>query len=241
MSDLQRISSFIRSFYPDETGMLNDLYIDAVSRGVPVIRQDTKELLRLLLSMKKPKRILEIGTAVGFSALFMSSCCPEAEIVTMELDPARAEEAGGNFRRFTSGDPSGTPQGNDPEKAVDEEKEDCPGRIRLLEGDASALLPQLEGSFDFFFVDAAKGQYIVYLPEVLRLAAPGAVILSDNVLQDGTILESHFLVEKRDRTIHDRMREYLRALINTPELTTSILPVGDGVAVSHVAEREQDE
>ena len=212
MDDMTRVRSFILSHYGDEEPWLQELYNDAVGRDIPVIRQDTKELLRLLLSMHKPQKILEIGTAVGFSALFMAECCPDAEIVTMELDPERAEEARGHFR----------------EKGA--------GRIRLIEGDAAKLLPELSERFDFFFVDAAKAQYIVYLPEILKLSAPGAVILSDNVLQEGNVLESHFQVEKRDRTIHDRMREYLRTLTHTPGLTTCILDVGDGVAVTQVGQ-----
>jgi len=210
MNDFERIRSFILSRYMDEEGELQELYESAVSRGIPVIRRDTVKLLRLLLEMNKPKRILEIGTAVGYSALLMTSCLPDVEIVTMELDHERAEEAGANFKKMK-----------------------C-HHIRLLEGDAAKLLPELDGTFDLIFVDAAKAQYIMYLPEMLRLSRAGTVILSDNVLQEGNILESHFLVEKRDRTIHDRMREYLDALTHSEGLVTSILPVGDGVAVSCV-------
>ena len=212
MNDYERIRSFIRSYYTDENGGLQELYNSAVSRGVPVIRQDTRELLRLLLEMNKPEKILEIGTAVGYSALFMASCLPGAEIVTMELDPERAAEARANFDSMQ-----------------------C-SRIKLMEGDAAELLKELDGIFDFIFVDAAKAQYIVYLPEMIRLSHPGTVILSDNVLQEGNILESHFLVEKRDRTIHDRMRDYLNKITHTEGLVTSIMPVGDGVAVTYLKE-----
>ena len=213
-----RVSSFIRSFYPDDEGFLRELYASAKEKRIPVIREDTRELFRLLLSMRKPYRILEIGTAVGYSALLMHSCCPEALITTMELDPERIREAGTNF-----------------EKAgvlaeVEEE-----GKILLLKGDAAKLLKTLTGGYDFIFVDAAKAQYPVYLQELLRLSESGTVILSDNVLQEGNILESHFSVEKRDRTIHDRMREYLFTITHTEGLTTSILPVGDGVAVTYVS------
>ena len=208
---MDRIRSFILSHYRDEEGKLQELYASAVSRGIPVIREDTKELLKLLLKMKKPGKILEIGTAVGFSSIFMASCLPEAEITTMELDHERVTEAEENIRNIQMSH-----------------------RIHLMEGDAAKLLTELSGTYDFIFVDAAKAQYIVYLPLLLRLSHAGTVILSDNVLQDGNILESHFLVEKRDRTIHGRMREYLKALANTPGLVTSIMPVGDGVAVTVV-------
>ena len=222
MQDYERIRSLILSFGKDETGTLGELYRDAVTRGVPVIRPDTKELLRLLLLMHKPKRILEIGTAVGFSALFMASCLPEVQITTLELDTDRAAEAGGHIREFG-----------------------YESRIHVVPGDAAELLqkmvknPSTRGTdeaeqFDFVFIDAAKAQYGEYLTLTLPLVGDGSVIVSDNVLQDGSILESHFLVEKRDRTIHDRMREYLKRLTDTPGLTTSILPVGDGVAVTYV-------
>ena len=213
-----RVSSFIRSFYPDDEGFLRELYASAKERRIPVIREDTRELFRLLLSMKKPGRILEIGTAVGYSALLMHSCCPKASITTMELDPERIGEAKANFEKC----------------GVLAEKEE-EGKILLMEGDAAELLKSLDGVYDFIFVDAAKAQYPVYLQELLRLSESGTVILSDNVLQEGNILESHFSVEKRDRTIHDRMREYLFKITHTEGLTTSILPEGDGVAVTYVS------
>ena len=247
MKDYERIRSFIQSFEKDEEDMLGEIYRDAVSRGVPVIRPDTKELLRLLLLMQKPKRILEIGTAVGFSALFMARVVQDTRITTLELDPERVAEAEENIRRA----------GEDT-------------RITVMQGDAAALLMQMSVGFrvneeeknekilrgfleepqdvgmrtddelyDFVFIDAAKAQYGEYLTRVLPLVRKGAVIVSDNVLQDGSVLESHFLVEKRDRTIHDRMRDYLKRLTDTEGLVTSVLPVGDGVAVTFVEERTE--
>ena len=105
-------------------------------------------------------------------------------------------------------------------------------KITLLEGDAGEILAGLSGSFDFIFMDAAKGQYINWLPDILRLLRDGGLLMSDNVLQDGTIMESRYAVERRDRTIHERMREYLHTLKHMDEFETSILPVGDGVALS---------
>jgi predicted O-methyltransferase YrrM len=105
-------------------------------------------------------------------------------------------------------------------------------QITLLEGDAAEILPTLEESFDLIFMDAAKGQYIHFMPQVLRLLNSGGVLVSDNVLQDGDILESHYVVERRQRTIHKRMREYLYELTHNEELVTAILPVGDGITVS---------
>ena len=105
-------------------------------------------------------------------------------------------------------------------------------QITLLEGDAGEILKTLSGTYDFIFMDAAKGQYINWLPDILRLMEKGSVLVSDNVLQEGDIIESRYLVERRNRTIYKRMREYLYELTHNPILVTSVLPVGDGAAVS---------
>ncbi len=210
MEDLTRVSSFIRSYIHDDAGHLGDIYRQAVSAGVPVIRPETRELLKTQLLLTKPVHILEIGTAVGYSALFMLQYTPEnAHITTIELSADRAEDARENIRSLDRQD-----------------------KITVLQGDAAEVLKTLDGSFDFAFVDAAKGQYITYLPEVMRLVRQGGLIVSDNVLQEGEVLESHFTVAKRDRTIHDRMRAYLYELCNNKQLETVILSVGDGVALS---------
>lgn len=206
-----RISSFIRSYIKDDEGKLGEIYSDAVKNGVPVIRPETRELLKTQLLIKKPYNILEIGTAVGYSSLYMSNYIPEnAHITTIELDTDRAETAVNNIKKL--------------------------GRSEIVEvicGDAAEVLRTLaDETYDFVFVDAAKGQYINYLPDVMRIIKQTGVIVSDNILQEGEILESHFTVEKRNRTIHDRMREYLYAISNDERLDTAILPVGDGVAIS---------
>ena len=105
-------------------------------------------------------------------------------------------------------------------------------KIKILEGDAADILPTLEGPYDVIFMDAAKGQYIHWLPDILRLLSANGVLFSDNVLQDGDIIESRYAVERRNRTIHARMREYLYTLTHMPELQTSVVPIGDGVALS---------
>ena len=101
-----------------------------------------------------------------------------------------------------------------------------------MEGDATEILKELEGPYDLIFMDAAKGQYIHFLPDVKRLLAPGAILVSDNVLQDGDIIESHYIVERRNRTIYKRMREYLYELTHSDELVTAVMPIGDGITVS---------
>ena len=217
IDDFSRITSFIRSMIEDDEGELGALYRQAVKDGVPVIRPEAKELLKTQLMMKKPKHVLEVGTAIGYSSLFMSNYLPEdADIVTLELDEERASQAEENITRFGKAD-----------------------RITVLRGDAAKLLTTLPDLYyDFVFVDAAKAQYIYYLPEVLRVCKPDGVIISDNILQEGDVLESHFLVEKRNRTIHDRMREYLYTITHHEALETALLSVGDGMAISIKKELE---
>ena len=205
----ERISVFAESLHASESHELRILERKALEEGIPIIRPHTRGLIQCLLEMLAPRRILEIGTAVGYSALVMHTYVPvPCEIITIERDGKRAVEARRNFEEFGA-------QG-----------------ITLLEGDAAQILPQLEGTFDLIFMDAAKGQYIRFLPEVIRLLRPGAVLLSDNVLKEGEILESKFAVTRRNRTIHKRMREYLSAISRDPRLRTVLLETGDGAALS---------
>lgn len=160
--------------------------------------------------MQKPKRILEVGTAVGFSAILMAEYNPyPCEIVTIENYEKRIPIARENFLRAG--------------------KEN---QITLIEGDATEVLKTLEEPFDMIFMDAAKGQYINFMPDILRLLKKDGVLVSDNVLQDGDIIESHFVVTRRNRTIHKRMREYLYELTHRDDLITAVLPIGDGITVS---------
>lgn len=206
----ERMVTFIHSLETENSAILETIEKEALDTFVPIIRKEMQSFLKVLLSMQKPLKILEVGTAVGFSAILMSEYAPEdCHITTIEKYEKRIPIARENFKR-----------------AGKEEK------ITLLEGDALEILKGLEDSFDFIFMDAAKGQYIYYMPEVLRLLRPGGVLVSDNVLQDGDIIESRFAVERRNRTIHSRMREYLYELKHDERLLTSIIPLGDGVAVS---------
>lgn len=206
----ERVVRYLHSLETGNGELLEQIEREALEGGVPIIRKETQSFLKVLLCIRKPKRVLEVGTAVGFSALLMSEyLSEEGKITTIENYEKRIQAAKANFRRAG--------------------KED---RITLLEGDAMEILKGLDGTYDFVFMDAAKGQYIHYLPEVLRILEDEGVLVSDNVMQDGNILESRFAVERRDRTIHSRMREYLYQLKHEPALLTSILPLGDGVAVS---------
>lgn len=206
----ERMTAYINSLNPGNTEILDEIEREALAAGVPIIRREMQSFLKFLLRTHKPLRILEVGTAVGFSAILMSEYAPEGcQITTIEKYEKRIPIAKENFIRAG--------------------KEN---RITLLEGDASDILKTLDGPYDLIFMDAAKGQYIYYLPELLRMLPRGGILVSDNVLQDGDVIQSRFAVERRNRTIHARMREYLYELTHCRELTTSVLPLGDGVTVS---------
>ena len=206
----ERVVSFIRSLNQEDDPLICELEKEARQQEVPIVRPETKELLKVLELQKNPQQLLEVGTAVGFSAIYMSRYMQTGgHITTIENYPPRIQKAKENFERAGVSD-----------------------RITLLEGDAAEILKTLQGPYDMIFMDAAKGQYIHFLPEVLRLLPVGGLLISDNVLQDGDVLESHSAITKRNRTIHSRMREYLYTIKHHPELETAIVPIGDGVAIS---------
>ena len=206
----ERMVTYIRSLERPENPVIEAIEQEALDSFVPIIRKETQSFLKVMMLMNRPARVLEVGTAVGFSAILMSEYLPEgSHITTIENYEKRIPIARNNFKR-----------------AGKEEQ------ITLLEGDAIEILKGLDGSFDLIFVDAAKGQYIHFLDDVLRLLAPEGVLVSDNVLQDGDVARSRYAIERRDRTIHKRMRDYLYTIKNHPQLETTILPVGDGVAIS---------
>ena len=206
----ERMITFINSLDHGLTPFLEELRQTATAENVPIIRREMQSFLKVLLRIQQPQRILEVGTAVGFSTILMAAYGPESgRITTIENYEKRIPVARENFHKSGYED-----------------------RIILLEGDAADVLKTLAGPYDFIFMDAAKGQYIHFLPEVLRLMRPGSVLISDNVLQEGDIIESHYIVERRKRTIYKRMRDYLRALKDDSRLETSIVPLGDGISIS---------
>lgn len=214
----ERIVSYINSLDSGDSDICEQIEQEALADDVPIIRQETGSLLKMLLSLKQPEKILEVGTAVGYSAILMSENMPPGcTITTIEKYEKRIPIAKNNFQRAGIAD-----------------------RVALLEGDAMEVMRTLEGPYDFIFMDAAKGQYIHFLEEVMRLLAPGGLLVTDNVLQEGDIVESRFGVIRRNRTIHGRMREYLRALTHDDRLVTSIVPIGDGVTLS-VKKKEVDD
>ena len=206
----ERYTTYLNSLYPEISPVLSDIRKEALATYVPIIRTETVNLLQTLIRMNQPKRILEVGAAVGFSACLMAETAgSDARITTIENYPPRIPIATANILRAG--------------------KEN---QITLLEGDAMEILPTLEGEFDFVFMDAAKGQYINFWPQIKRLTKTGGVVVTDNVLQDGDIIESRYAITRRNRTIHKRMRDYLYELTHDEAFSTTILPLGDGVSIS---------
>ena len=204
-------SSFIRGLLKEEKNpVVAEMMRYADRNMIPVLLPESAVFLEQMIFLKQPAKILEVGTAVGFSTLLMCEYGrPDLHITTIENYEKRIPLAEENFKKAGRED-----------------------QITFLKGDAGEILKKLEGSYDLIFMDAAKGQYIHWLPDVVRLLAPGGILMSDNVLQEGELIESHYLVERRNRTIYKRMRDYLFELKHHPQLTTSIIPLGDGVSVS---------
>lgn len=210
-----RIVSYIHSLESPNSPICEEIERYARQTHVPIIRKEMESFLKVMLLVKKPKRILELGTAIGYSAILMSEYMPkEATITTIENYEKRIPIARENIKKA--------------------QKED---KIQLLEGDASQIMDTLTQTYDFVFMDAAKGQYKKFLPQVMRLLENGGLLISDNVLQEGELTESRYAVTRRNRTIHSHMREYLYEVTHRPDLETTILPLGDGVALSYKREK----
>ncbi len=210
MVKTERTEKYIELTSEPLVGHLDDVRREALENGIPIVRPSVGNMLRFLMRTRKLVNILEIGTAVGFSALLMHEYNRDCRITTIENYEPRILKARENFEKY----------------APD-------GRIRLIEADAESVIRDMEdSSFDMVFLDAAKGQYIVLLPDIIRVLKKGGMLVSDNVLQDGDIIEPRAAVRRRDRTIYDRMREYLSAISLSDDLESIILPMADGVSVS---------
>lgn len=211
--DSERLELFLEKYREEPPEYVKMLEKEALAAKVPIIRRGTRDVLRYLLRTEKPLRVLEVGTAIGYSALFMKSCLPlKSHIWTIEKVEMRLVETKKNLAHY-----------------------DKEGIITLLEGDATEVLHQLaekEEEFDFIFMDAAKGQYMNFLPDIEKILARAGILVSDNIFHDGDIIESRYAVTRRDRTIHGRMREYLHVLMEKEEWETICLPVGDGMTIS---------
>ncbi|XME02785.1 O-methyltransferase [Lachnospiraceae bacterium C1.1] len=205
-----RCVAYINSLDMGNTPFLNDLEKKAKKARVPIIKKETQRLLKFLISAHAPQKILEIGAAVGFSSILMAEYSSEkTKITTIENYDKRIPLAKENI-----------------------ENSGYSSKIRLLEGNAEDILPTLEGGYDMIFIDAAKAQYPYYLKESVRLLDKGGLLVADNCLQEGDIFESKFAVERRDRTIHKRMREFLYDVSHDERFSTVILPIGDGVTTA---------
>lgn len=209
----ERIETFLDMYRQPVPEYIQKLEKWAIEHDVPVIRRGTRDVLRYLLRTKRPAHVLEVGTAIGYSSLFMKECLPEtSRITTVEKVEMRIREAKKNIASY-----------------------DKKGQICLMEGEAKDVLESLvhQGEhFDFVFMDAAKGQYLNFLPAVLQLMEPGAILVSDNIFHEGDVLQSRYAVMRRDRTIHERMREYLQVLSTHEQLETVCIPISDGMALS---------
>ena len=213
--DYERIATYLRSLEREDNELINDIESFAVEHMIPIAKRETVSFLQTIIKMKKPSRILEVGTCIAYSTILMAMAASDSMITTIEIGDTDYNIACENVKKAEDAD------------LIKK------GQIKLIKGDATDILPTLKAeSFDLVFMDAAKGQYISWLPETLRLMPSGGVLISDNVLQDETILESKFAIERRDRTIHKRMREYLYELKHNENLQTSIMPLGDGVALT---------
>ena len=180
----------------------------ALDREIPVADDETLQFLLLTVKALQPKRILEIGTAVGLSGLAMLLACPEARLTTMELEEDRYLEAKENFASLGIKD-----------------------RVTAYLGDAGEILAMMDGEYDFVFLDGPKAQYEKYLFDLKRLMKKGATLFADDVLLYGWVSGEEPTPQKR-HSIVDKIRSYLHTVTNDPELITSVLDVGDGVALS---------
>lgn len=203
------ILHYLRTEQKQLTGALGELEELAHENGVPVIPHETVVFLQFLLKQKQPKNVLEIGTAIGFSAsLIAETLGKDAKITTIDRFPVMIEKAKANFTKLGLED-----------------------QVTLLEGDAADLLSTLEGPYDFIFMDSAKSKYITFLPDCLRLLSDDGVLMVDDIFQAGTVLQPIEEIPRKNRSIHRHLNEFLEEVTKSPELTSTLLPLGDGVAL----------
>lgn len=203
------MEEYIRGLIKDRDGILKEIEDFARENGVPIVQKETGVFLEFMTSMKKPKRILELGTAIGFSSILMYEAAgTEPEIVTIERDERMIELANVNLNKFNLSD-----------------------KIKIEQGDCLEVLEKLNEPFDLIFMDAGKGHYNHFLPHCLRLLKEDGIIVADNVLFRGMVA-SQELVKRRKITIVKRMRTYLELVTQDKNLITSVIPMGDGIAVT---------
>lgn len=204
------IRDYVESVMPARDERLEALYQEAVATDVPIIKHEMEQFLSFIIKLHKPVKVLEIGTAIGYSSIVMSKASDETlEITTLEKSDKMIERAKKNLKDF----------GYDK-------------TVSIMAGDAETSLDNVEGEFDLIFIDAAKGQYMIYYEKCLPMLKKGGLLIADNVLQDGLVAKSRFAIPRRQRTIHGRMREFIKSVSDNKELQTSVLPIADGATIS---------
>lgn len=212
------VEEYIRSLVPRRESYLVELEKYAELNHVPIIHPEVAQLIKVLLNIAKPKRILEIGTAIGYSALIMASAIErDGRIISIEKREDMINIAEKNIHDSGYSD-----------------------MIKIIKGEAEEVLPNINDEFDFIFIDAAKGQYMEFFPHCIRNLADGGIIVSDNVLYKGMVASDE-LVLRRKKTIVKRMRSYLDYITNNKDLESSVIPIGDGVAITYKKEVEKNE
>lgn len=205
------LDQYLKNLQPLLDGDIGDLQKKSYEENIPIIPNDVVKFISVVLSIKKPKKILEIGTAVAFSSSFMSLFLEDGgKITTIERYPVMIEKAKMNIKNFGLSD-----------------------KINLIEGDANEVLKCLDDEFDVIFMDAGKGQYINILPDIYRLLKIGGIIIADDILQNGDVAKEKEEIIKRQRTIHYRLNDFLWEITHNDGLNTSILTIGDGVAICY--------
>lgn len=203
------IEKYIKETIPDSSNILQMLEQYAKEYHIPIIQPEVAQFIRVILNIKKPKNILEIGTAIGYSAIVMAETIDDVKIITIERREDMIDIAKGNIR-----------------------KAGYENRIEIMGGDAEDVLPCIDGEFDMIFLDAAKGQYMDFLNLCLDKLNNDGVIISDNVLYKGMVANDD-LVVRRKKTIVKRMRQYLDYICKDKKFTSCVLPLGDGVALTY--------
>ena len=202
----QEIVDFMRNRQKHVTGPLKELEDFARKENIPIIPHETVAYFRFLMETMQPKNILEIGTAIGFSALLMAQHSPESKITTIDRNPEMIGFAKANFAKF-----------------------DNRQQITLLEGDAVDVLSTLTESYDFVFMDSAKSKYIIFLPEILKHLEVGGVVVLDDIFQGGDVAKDIMEVRRGQRTIYRGLQRLFEATLDNPSLTASLVPLGDGI------------
>jgi predicted O-methyltransferase YrrM len=212
----ERVEEYIRDSLEPISGLLGDIRSEGIEEGVPVIAVETARLLEILVKVRKPERVLEIGTAVGFTAILMAvGIAAEGMIDTIEIDSCMMEKARANFK-----------------------KAGCSGKINLIGGDAADVLANIDKTYDFIFIDAAKGQYNRYYKLCSGMVTPGGIIFADNVLYRGMVAGGA-KINRRQQLLVRRLRKYIDTAVNDERFTTDLLSIGDGVCISYRKEGQE--